>query len=167
MGHDISAYVKLKRDVAIDDEDVHGNDTEIAYVRIGAFNTTRQRIFYGMLPEKAMDCNAGVSGDGTTMEFSREEIANSRAGCSYYLQDPDMLESILTRVLDVERHQEDFKTVIEGIVKSKIELKDNTTREAVTEHLEDTMEFCDKILAEYDSMWTSGHQPPIIQIYFG
>lgn len=166
MGHDISAYVKRKQDVAVDEQDEHGNDTETAYVRIGAFNTTRQRVFYGMLPEKAMECNAGVSGDGTRMEFTRQEIANTRAGCNYYLQDPDMLEGILTTALPVERHQDEFKKVLEGIVKSKIELNDNTTNDAITEHLEDTMAFCDKILAEYDSMVADGQQPTI-EIYFG
>ena len=67
MGHDISAYIKTKSTPK------DSFENEIAYFRIGAFNTSRQRLFYGILPN-ATSANAGVSGNGSTLDFTEDEI---------------------------------------------------------------------------------------------
>jgi hypothetical protein len=58
MGHDTTAFRK--------------EDDEVAYLRRSAFDERNEQI-YELLDCK--DCHAGVSGDGSLKEFTRDDIA--------------------------------------------------------------------------------------------
>jgi hypothetical protein len=102
MGHDISAYIKTK----------DSKSDEVSYFRISAFDNRRQRVFYGTLKGSEI-ANAGVSGDGSEVVFSIEDITNAISACDYFLNDEDALvEHILSKKMKAEDNQEQFKKVI-------------------------------------------------------
>jgi hypothetical protein len=162
MGHDISAYIKTKSTPK------DSFDNEIAYFRIGAFNTSRQRLFYGILPN-ATSANAGVSGDGSTLDFTEEEIKQAIAACKYFMDDDSALrEHLLEQKMEAEDSIKAFAEVFQQIVPSS---KPLTTNEEISiqdarESIADIWKFNEDILSAYDAVKTTDDSAHI-QIYFG
>lgn len=59
MGHDISGYKTTDK------------ETEIAYLRRGAFNPLNSKIYIALECE---ECSGGVSGIGVEKEFNKDEL---------------------------------------------------------------------------------------------
>jgi predicted RNase H-like HicB family nuclease len=162
MGHDISAYIKTKSTPK------DSFDNEIAYFRIGAFNTSRQRLFYGILPN-ATSANAGVSGDGSTLDFTEEEIKQAIAACKYFMDDDSALrEHLLEQKMEAEDSIKSFAEVFQQIVPSSKPLVDNEdiSIEDARENLASIWKFHEDILSAYDDVKTTDDSAHI-QIYFG
>jgi len=71
MGHDISGFIKGK------------TGKEIAYLRIGAFNTNKSFFFYDAI--QSQECNGGVSGVGVEKTFTNEELKIAKQRLKYML----------------------------------------------------------------------------------
>lgn len=71
MGHDISGFIKGQ------------TGREIAYLRIGAFNTNKSFFFYDAI--QSQECNGGVSGIGIEKEFTNEELKLAKQRLKYML----------------------------------------------------------------------------------
>lgn len=157
MGHDISAYVKTKDD---------NNETEVSYFRIGAFNTQRQRLFYGTLP-RAQDANAGVSGNGDSIVFTRDEIQKAIDACKYYLDDGELLdENLLSQELEGEKLIDGFKEVLSKLTGTNIATAPVTFDADTKGNLEDIIKFHETILETYD-LTLKNDPTSYIEIYFG
>lgn len=167
MGHDISAYIKTK---------ANPNPTEdwetserIAYFRIGAFNTLRQRLFYGIIPGSDV-ANAGVSGDGSTLDFTREDIVTAISACKYFMDDDDSLrETILSREHESEETTNKFRDFLQqifGEIDNSMILTDQSSIDEIREDIGDVWEFCENILSNYDETRREDDSAQI-QIYFG
>lgn len=158
MGHDISAYVKTKDD---------NNETEVSYFRIGAFNTQRQRLFYGTLP-RAQDANAGVSGNGDSIIFTRDEIQKAIDACKYYIEDGELLdENLLSHQLKGEESIDMFAEVLSQLTGGKVATAPVTfNNEDSKNNLEDIIKFHETILETYD-LTLKNDPTSYIEIYFG
>ncbi len=162
MGHDISAYIKTKSTP----KDRFEN--EIAYFRIGAFNTSRQRLFYGILPN-ATSANAGVSGNGSTLDFTEDEIKQAISACKYFMDDDSALrEHLLEQKMEAEESIKAFAEVFQQIAPN---IKQLTTNEDVSiedarENLASIWKFHEDILSAYDDVKATDDSARI-QIYFG
>jgi hypothetical protein len=162
MGHDISAYIKTKSTPK------DSFDNEVAYFRIGAFNTSRQRLFYGILPN-ATSANAGVSGDGSTLDFTEDEIKRAISACKYFMDDDSALrEHLLEQKMEAEDSIKTFAEVFQQIAPN---IKQLTTNEDVSiedarENLASIWKFHEDILSAYDDVKTTDDSAHI-QIYFG
>ena len=167
MGHDISVYIKTKANP--NPTENWESNSEVAYFRIGAFNTLRQRLFYGILPGSDV-ANAGVSGDGSTLDFTREDIVTAISACKYFMDDDDALrETILTTVHKGEETAEQFRGVLNqifGEMENAEIISDLTTVEEIREDIVDVWKFCEDILSEYDDIKKTDETAGI-QIYFG
>jgi hypothetical protein len=71
MGHDISGFIKGQ------------TGREIAYLRIGAFNTNKSFFFYDAI--QSQECNGGVSGLGVEKTFTNEELKIAKQRLKYML----------------------------------------------------------------------------------
>ena len=71
MGHDISGFIKGQ------------TGKEIAYLRIGAFNTNKSFFFYDAI--QSQECNGGVSGTGVEKSFTNEELKIAKQRLNYML----------------------------------------------------------------------------------
>lgn len=71
MGHDISGFIKGQ------------TGKEIAYLRIGAFNTNKSFFFYDAI--QSQECNGGVSGTGVEKYFTNEELKIAKQRLNYML----------------------------------------------------------------------------------
>jgi len=71
MGHDISGFIKEQ------------TGREIAYLRIGAFNTNKSFFFYDAI--QSQECNGGVSGMGVEKTFTNEELKIAKQRLNYML----------------------------------------------------------------------------------
>jgi len=71
MGHDISGFIKGQ------------TGKEIAYLRIGAFNTNKSFFFYDAI--QSQECNGGVSGVGVEKTFTNEELKIAKQRLKYML----------------------------------------------------------------------------------
>ena len=146
MGHDIYAYVKEKR----------GNEKqEAAYFRISAFNLIRRKLFYGTL-ENSEEANGGVSGNGTSLTFTKDEINTAKEACKYYLEDIDALyEFVLSKTnVEAEKNVQKFKELITMVFEgSESELSESigseSSVEEIKENLVDIILFHHKILEAY------------------
>ncbi len=162
MGHDISAYIKTKSTPK------DSFENEIAYFRIGAFNTSRQRLFYGILPN-ATSANAGVSGDGSTLDFTEDEIKHAISACKYFMDDDSALrEHLLEQKMEAEESIKAFAEVFQQIAPN---IKQLTTNEDVSiedarENLASIWKFHEDILSAYNDVKTTDDSAHI-QIYFG
>jgi hypothetical protein len=162
MGHDISAYIKTKSTPK------DSFENEIAYFRIGAFNTSRQRLFYGILPN-ATSANAGVSGNGSTLDFTEDEIKQAISACKYFMDDDSALrEHLLEQKMEAEESIKAFAEVFQQIAPN---IKQLTTNEDVSiedarENLASIWKFHEDILSAYNDVKTTDDSAHI-QIYFG
>jgi hypothetical protein len=162
MGHDISAYIKTKSTPK------DSFENEIAYFRIGAFNTSRQRLFYGILPN-ATSANAGVSGNGSTLDFTEDEIKQAISACKYFMDDDSALrEHLLEQKMEAEESIKAFAEVFQQIAPN---IKQLTTNEDVSiedarENLASIWKFHEDILSAYDDVKATDDSARI-QIYFG
>lgn len=162
MGHDISAYIKTKSTPK------DSFENEIAYFRIGAFNTSRQRLFYGILPN-ASSANAGVSGDGSTLDFTEDDIKRAISACKYFMDDDSALrEHLLEQKMEAEESIKAFAEVFQQIAPN---IKQLTTNEGVSiedarENLASIWKFHEDILSAYNDVKTTDDSAHI-QIYFG
>lgn len=157
MGHDISAYIKTKADP--------NPEKEIAYFRINAFNTTRQRLFYGTLngSERA---NGGVSGVGLNIEFSRQDIVNAINACKYYLDDDtDAQDFVDSTQFDGEKTSNEFKEMIRQMLGGQTEEVQVNYKTEIRENIADIWKFHEDILSEYDDLKKKDDSAQI-QIYF-
>jgi len=168
MGHDISAYIKTKSSVT-DDDSYSPSDGEVAYFRIGAFNTPRQRLFYGILPN-AMEANAGVSGDGSTLDFTEDDIKRAISACKYYMDDESALrEHLLEQKMEAEDSIKKFTSVLQQIAPNSPPLVDDTYEVSIQdarENIADIWKFHEDILSAYDDVKSTDDSAQI-QIYFG
>ena len=162
MGHDISAYIKTKSTPK------DSFDNEIAYFRIGAFNTSRQRLFYGILPN-AMDANAGVSGDGSTIDFTEDDIKRAISACKYFMDDDSALrEHLLEQKMEAEESIKAFADVFQQIAPNikKLTTKEDISIEDARENLASIWKFHEDILSAYNDVKATDDSAHI-QIYFG
>jgi hypothetical protein len=162
MGHDISAYIKTKS------TQKDSFDNEIAYFRIGAFNTSRQRLFYGILPN-AMDANAGVSGDGSTLDFTEDDIKRAISACKYFMDDDSALrEHLLEQKMEAEESIKAFADVFQQIAPNikKLTTKEDISIEDARENLASIWKFHEDILSAYNDVKATDDSAHI-QIYFG
>jgi predicted RNase H-like HicB family nuclease len=162
MGHDISAYIKTKSTPK------DSFENEIAYFRIGAFNTSRQRLFYGILPN-ATGANAGVSGDGSTLDFTEEEIKQAIAACKYFMDDDSALrEHLLEQKMEAEDSIKAFAEVFQQIAPNikKLTTKEDISIEDARENLASIWKFHEDILSAYNDVKATDDSAHI-QIYFG
>ncbi len=146
MGHDIYAYVKEKRS----DE-----KQEAAYFRISAFNYLRRKLFYGTL-NNAEQANGGVSGNGTSLTFTKDDIETAKEACKYYLEDIDALyEFVLSKTnVEAENNIQKFRELItmvfDGSESAFSEsFTDESSVEEIKENLVDIILFHHKILEAY------------------
>lgn len=160
MGHDISVYIKTKSNPS--------PNKEVAYFRIGAFNTLRKRLFYGIIPNSEV-ANAGVSGDGSTLDYTREDIVTAIGACKYFMEDEDALREV---ILSQEQRSDDvskeFRDLIENVF-GKIETSpdtDSSPVDDIREGVAQVWKFCEDIIAEYDDVKKTD-ETASIQIYFG
>ena len=166
MGHDISAYIKTKY-TQVDDSYSPSNG-EVAYFRIGAFNTTRQRLFYGILP-KSMGANAGVSGDGSTLDFTEDDIKRAISACKYYMDDEvatteNLLEHEMVAADETVKLFEDVFKKIMPVMKNEPVFE--SSYDEIRENIADIWKFHEDILSAYDDVKTDDNSAQI-QIYFG
>ena len=162
MGHDISAYIKTKSTPK------DSFDNEIAYFRIGAFNTSRQRLFYGILPN-AKDANAGVSGDGSTLDFTEDDIKRAISACKYFMDDDSALrEHLLEQKMEAEDSIKAFAEVFQQIAPDikKLTTKEDISIEDARENIASIWKFHEDILSAYNDVKTTDDSAHI-QIYFG
>jgi hypothetical protein len=162
MGHDISAYIKTKSTPK------DSFDNEIAYFRIGAFNTSRQRLFYGILPN-AMDANAGVSGDGSTLDFTEDDIKRAISACKYFMDDDSALrEHLLEQKMEAEESIKAFADVFQQIAPNikKLTTKEDISIEDARENIASIWKFHEDILSAYNDVKATDDSAQI-QIYFG
>jgi hypothetical protein len=162
MGHDISAYIKTKSTPK------DSFENEIAYFRIGAFNTSRQRLFYGILPN-AMDANAGVSGDGSTIDFTEDDIKRAISACKYFMDDDSALrEHLLEQKMEAEDSIKSFAEVFQQIAPNikQLTTSEDTSIEGARENIADIWKFHEDILSAYDDVKATDDSAQI-QIYFG
>lgn len=149
MGHDITAYVKTKAD-----RDSESPGKEVAYFRIGAFDKIRQRLFYGIL-QRAESANAGVSGSGTTIRFTRDDIAKAIEACKYFMEDEDALRDvILSKQHSQEEVSQQFLDAIDSVFgpspdRSRM-MSTEATEEEYRAQLADIWEFLEDIISGYD-----------------
>ena len=166
MGHDISAYIKTK---STSQEDVGMRcDNEVAYFRINAFNTPRQRMFYGLLTGSE-SANAGVSGNGSTLNFTRGDIETAIEACKYYLDDETAVyDNLITDPVGDESNKEMFVSIFEKIFPDSASLFQVTeaTVDDIRENIADIWKFHEDILSAYDDV-KSKDDSAHIQIYFG
>lgn len=159
MGHDISAYIKTK---ANPNPMENWSENEVAYFRINAFNTTRQRLFYGTL-RAAAEANRGVSGNGRTIDFTRDDIVNAIDACKYYLDDDvDAQDFVDATVFDGERDGD----MVKGIMEQALGVKMGEMESEIRENIADIWKFHEDILSEYDDVMKNDDSAQI-QIYFG
>ena len=166
MGHDISAYIKTKSTPK--DDSFYASENEVAYFRIGAFNTTRQRLFYGTLRGSDV-ANGGVSGNGSCLEFTRGDIENAISACKYYLDDTSSLQdTILDNPIGDESTKEMFISMFQELLPNSGSIVDESkpTTEEIREHIADVWKFHEDILSEYDFIRSTDDSAQI-QIYFG
>ena len=166
MGHDISAYIKTKSSPT--DDSFYSSENEVAYFRIGAFNTSRQRLFYGILPN-ATSANAGVSGDGSTLDFTEDDIKQAISACKYFMDDDSALrENLLEQKMEAEDSIEVFAEVFQQIAPNikKLTTKEDISIEDARENLASIWKFHEDILSAYSDVKTNDDSAKI-QIYFG
>ena len=162
MGHDISAYIKTKSTPK------DSFDNEIAYFRIGAFNTSRQRLFYGILPN-AKDANAGVSGNGSTLDFTEDDIKRAISACKYFMDDDSALrEHLLEQKMEAEDSIKAFAEVFQQIAPDikKLTTNEDISIEDARENIASIWKFHEDILSAYDDVKNTDDSAHI-QIYFG
>jgi hypothetical protein len=162
MGHDISAYIKTKSTPK------DSFDKEIAYFRIGAFNTSRQRLFYGILPNST-SANAGVSGDGSTLDFTEDDIKRAISACKYFMDDDSALrEHLLEQKMEAEDSIKAFAEVFQQIAPDikKLTTNEDISIEDARENIASIWKFHEDILSAYDDVKTTDDSAHI-QIYFG
>jgi hypothetical protein len=162
MGHDISAYIKTKSTPK------DSFENEIAYFRIGAFNTSRQRLFYGILPN-ASSANAGVSGDGSTLDFTEDDIKRAISACKYFMDDDSALrEHLLEQKMEAEDSIKAFAEVFQQIAPDikKLTTNEDISIEDARENIASIWKFHEDILSAYDDVKNTDDSAHI-QIYFG
>lgn len=82
MGHDISGFIKGQ------------TGKEVAYLRIGAFNTNKSFFFYDAI--QSQECNGGVSGLGVEKTFTNEELKIAKQRLKYMLgESQEEVESLV------------------------------------------------------------------------
>lgn len=145
MGHDITAYIKTKDET---------DKSEVAYFRISAFNTLRNKLFYGTL-NGSEEANGGVSGTGRTISFKRKDIETAKEACKYFLNDIDALkEYVLNKHNEhVEHNVKQFKeliTLVFGDGREETDIDSEESVEEIKENLIDIIVFHHKILSAYD-----------------
>jgi hypothetical protein len=167
MGHDISAYIRTKSTQV--DNSYSPSTNKVAYFRIGAFSTTRQRVFYGLLP-KALDANAGVSGNGSTIDFTDDDIKQAIAACKYYMDDEvATTENLLGQ--DMVEADETVKVFTDVLKQLMPNMKNEpvfgeTPHGEIREHIADVWKFHEDIISAYEDAKKNDDSAQI-QIYFG
>ena len=112
MGHDISGFIKGQ------------TGREIAYLRIGAFNTNKSFFFYDAI--QSQECNAGVSGTGVEKLFTNEELKLAKERLKYMLGENEneikalVTESTSENVVKMKKTLEDLLGVDMGSIAPEI-----------------------------------------------
>jgi hypothetical protein len=112
MGHDISGFIKGQ------------TGREIAYIRIGAFNTNKSFFFYDAI--QSQECNGGVSGIGVEKTFTNEELKLAKRRLKYMLGESEgeiqalVTESTSETVGEMKKTLENFLDVDLGSVAPQI-----------------------------------------------
>ncbi len=166
MGHDISAYIKTKSSPT--DDSFYDSKNEVAYFRINAFNTRRQRLFYGTL-RGADVANAGVSGNGSVLNFTRRDIENAISACKYYMDDEHSVQdNVLSQTIGDDTSKDIFVKAFQSMFPDTASLfqEQESTTEEIREDIADVWKFHEDILSEYDDV-TKSDDSAEIQIYFG
>lgn len=171
MGHDISAYIKTKYEPTPYESYAAGNTDagEISYFRIGGFNKLRQRLFYSIIPGSDV-ANAGFSGDGSLLDFTRDDISKAIEACKYLMEDETALrEILLSPKYSAEETAKQFRGVLEAIFANEpsakiIDTNTTVTVDEIRKNIADVWKFCDNIIFAYDVF---GENARGIQIYFG
>ena len=171
MGHDISAYIKTKSTPK--DDSFYASENEVAYFRIGAFNTTRQRLFYGTLRGSDV-ANAGVSGNGSTLDFTEDEIKQAISACKYYMDDDSSLrENLLEQKMEAEESIKKFASILQHLtsfygnaINDCITPNDEISIQDLRENIADIWKFHEDILSAYNDVKNTDDSAQI-QIYFG
>jgi|688.fasta_scaffold543294_3 hypothetical protein len=146
MGHDIYAYIKEKNSE---------EKEEVAYFRISAFNYVRRKLFYGTL-NNSESANAGVSGNGSTIQFTKDDIQTAKEACKYYLEDIDALYQFVLSKTNIEAEEtiKKFRQLIAQVFNgNELEfseaLEDESNVEEIKENLVDIILFHHKVLEAY------------------
>lgn len=163
MGHDITAYIRRKTDTNPGSTE----DVEAAYMRIAAFNTMRQRIFYGIL-KGAEEANGGVSGTGVTLPFTKEDIDEAIKACDYYMEDDEaLMDMIGSKPHSKEGDTKAFLDIIQTMTGSTIDPDEaEPDYEQIREDLADTWKFLDDVLSAYnDAVEETGSAEILIEFY--
>lgn len=148
MGHDISAYIRIKG--TQEEEPV-----EVSYFRISAFDTRRQRVFYNTLAGSEV-ANGGVSGNGSDIVFSRQDIQNTLDALEYYLDDyASLMELVRKRDSNADEQRERFKKALGSILGQEFEnaMTPDENLDDVRESMEDVadaIKFHNDIIFAYD-----------------
>lgn len=130
MGHDITGRIK-------------GEFEEVAYLRIGAFNSNKAFFFYDAI--QSNECNGGVSGNGNNKTFTNEELKKAKGRLNYMLgESKDDIEIVAAETFDKIRP---VKELIEEAFKIDMgneppELSD-VEKKYIKESIED---FLDKLI---------------------
>lgn len=162
MGHDISAYIRTKSTPK------DSFDGEVAYFRIAAFDVPRQRLFYGILPN-AIEANGGVSGDGSIMDFTEDDITRAMSACKYFMDDESALrEHLLEQRMEAEESIKQFASIIQQIAPNSGSLLEDkeVSIQSARENIADIWKFHEDILSAYNDVKTTDDSAHI-QIYFG
>lgn len=101
MGHDISGFIKGKP------------SEEIAYLRIGAFNTNKSFFFYDAI--QSQKCNGGVSGNGKEKIFTNEELKIAKKRLNYMLGESEQeIQNLVTE--STSENVEEMKETLENFL---------------------------------------------------
>lgn len=143
MGHDISGFVKGQ------------TGREVAYLRIGAFNTNKSFFFYDAI--QSQECDGGVSGNGSEKQFTNEELKLAKQRLKYMLGESQ--EEVRNLVmLNTKDSVDEMKNILEQKFGFDIELVAPKLSEKEKVMIADDINnFLDKLIK------TGGD----VEIYFG
>jgi hypothetical protein len=116
-----------------------------------------------------MDANAGVSGDGSTLDFTEDDIKRAISACKYFMDDDSALrEHLLEQKMEAEESIKAFADVFQQIAPNikKLTTKEDISIEDARENLASIWKFHEDILSAYNDVKATDDSAQI-QIYFG
>ena len=146
MGHDITAIKKS--------DFVQGNESELAYIRIGSWNRHKAHVLYDAL--ESYECDGGVSGNGREKEFSPEQLKIALAKFRYMLGEPQ--EEILAQMQSTESTAmgKEFLEQVMLALTGTAQDPDEPDDEQIRENNQGVLEFLTKIQTD---------EPVVIQFF--
>jgi hypothetical protein len=115
------------------------------------------------------DANAGVSGDGSTIDFTEDDIKRAISACKYFMDDDSALrEHLLEQKMEAEDSIKSFAEIFQQIAPNikQLTTSEDTSIEGARENIADIWKFHEDILSAYDDVKTTDDSAQI-QIYFG